>query len=166
MMKRTQSEGTIPEGASTAEVLSWIDRRIGLLNNIRAAVLVAAGEPQRRATMTRKPAVRLIPERKAAQEPPPQKAKGSRILIQKILSAGPLTTDELFNRLQKRGWQTTSTNPKSLLGVTLRAMRDVGKLRRVGTDWELAVLTGHKGSIVETDSEQTDVEENIAAALE
>lgn len=130
----------IPTLTSTEDVLGWIERRIGLMQNLRAAVLSVAGMDKGARTQLRQIAQHASTKpNKAAHPWNNGKAQQgtTRALIIKTLNAGPLSADELFQRLQRHGWQTSSTNPRGLLGVTMRALQQKGLVHRVGSDWEV-----------------------------
>jgi len=49
----------------------------------------------------------------------------------------PMEFGELYDAATKAGWTTHSTNPKNNFGALVRGMVLAGKLRKVGTDYEL-----------------------------
>ena len=130
------------QGVTTEQVLEWIQDRRKLLDTLEQSVLAVSSIGAKAAPKQRsRPFVPKAGERVSRpQESPTIKVKRgtTRDMIRKILASGPLSTGEVFTRLQNKGWQTTSNNPRTLLDVTLRAMRDYGHIQKVGADWELA----------------------------
>lgn len=154
---RARNDEPIPTLTSTEDVLGWIDRRIGLMQNLRAAVLSVAGMSKGASTSL----LHTITQQAHMKAKHPwnkgkMRAGTTRALIIKTLSAGPLGTEELFQRLQRRGWQTSSANPKALLGVTMRALEQKRLVHRVGADWELSVKTAKQLAAVPEDTSSLD----------
>jgi hypothetical protein len=156
MPRQFSNDTELPEGATTEQVLAWIDQRKALLDAMRSSVLMFAGLGQRQPQRAPVTAPRLAaPTQNRVVSSAPRtsnkmKSGKTRQLIRQILNSGPLTPSEIFVRMQKKNWDTVSTNPRGLLGVTLRTMEKAGQVQKVGADYEL-VRTGRPGESSEMD---------------
>ena len=131
LQQKLTQEALIQIPTSTEDVLEWIDQRIGLMQHIRTAVITVAGLEKGTPRQPRVKAKHLQSKGKAEKG-------AAKALIIKALSTGPLAIGEILQRMQRFGWQTSSTNPRSLLGVTMRSFQKNGLVHRVGADWELS----------------------------
>ena len=136
---RTRNEEPIPAMTTTEDLLGWIDKRIGLMQHLRAAVILVAG-PERQAkprqTQFQTKAKKAVPKARKTRSTTTARVGSLADLVLKTLHTGPLGLDEILQRLQKRGWQTSSSNPRSVLDATMRTLRERGHVQKVGQDWE------------------------------
>lgn len=142
MPKQTQSINMSGEN-----ILKALDDRIEMLQNIKIAIRYAWGIETMPAPLRGEEAsVRQVQHERQQRDKtatPKQAARksgtGNRDMILAVLrrAGGPLSPPEVFIRMMRSGWETTSTKPKELVGVTLRSMWEKGQLNRVGGDYEL-----------------------------
>lgn len=158
MKNNTNGNGKKNHSEVTLEaMLHAINERISLLEHLKialaygftsqAAEWFAAPEPtveERRASAA---APRQTVRRKAT---PKQKVRGgNKDAILKALAGGPLTLGEVYDKMVKSGWKTTSESPKNMIGVTIRNMVVQGVVRKVGADYELAPTPVSEATLAE-----------------
>lgn len=137
-MAQTKSKMTIDE------ILAGIDERIELLGTIKAAVRYAFTDRYEETDEVHEetPAPRPTRRRKRSKHYTPR-GQNKALLTQALQTAGPMSTDGVYEWLKANGWQTTSANPRYLVAVTLRQMQKAGTLVRDAADgfWSLAPAT-------------------------
>lgn len=117
------------------ETLARLQEQIELIATIKVALatvfnLQPEAEPTPKVVKVSVPKVKAKISRKGNNKTP---------IIEILTASGsPLSPAEIYSRLKSKGWRTTSSNPRSLLGVTLGSLGKQGLLRKVGSDWELA----------------------------
>lgn len=120
--------------ANYKQVLKDLDEKIEYLQTVRASLVhLYEGEQEEEAQPTRVTKRASSRKRKYA-------SRGSN--LQAILDVlknanAPLSTKDLFVRMQLNGWAPQSKDAYALLGSTLRYAFEHGKVERVGNGWTL-----------------------------
>lgn len=127
-----------------SQMIARIDERIDLLETTKLSLVYGFTSRLSKEAQQEEPTVEERQTHATAKRQ--AKKTGHRSSNQTPILAiltkhGPLTSAEIFKKLNARGWTTTSTNPRALLDVTLRGMGERGKIRRIGQDWEVFTPT-------------------------
>lgn len=137
------------DNAFIEKMFGVIDSRIDLLRTIKAAIVVAYNLPYSQQEVLPDIAQPPTPSLRAHSPRAKRKiasrkqslARGSskQMFLDVLAKAGkPMQASEIHQKLQQKGWQTSSNNPKSVVSATLRNLLGSGEVIQVSEGWKIA----------------------------